>query len=1596
MSTLKFNRLWMATVVLAIAGFSWAQQAVPDAGTRDSKDTPAGVSVPDSPAAVELLARGQEKESQKQWKTAAEFYQDALSKYPARVVARRIDKSSGTFLYSGVASIIQERLSRWPNEGLAVYRNLYGDTANDLLSSAARDDLGTLRQIFWNYFVTDAGKTAGIRLVDSYLESGDYAAAAWAGDRLLSLHPSLGPQWGMILYRTAVAAHCAGDETHAAALLDQLRQKSPNEAGSIAGKDVLLADALAAVLHAPVPVATTRPADADTWPRFNGIDGRGDVSPTVAKLGASLTTIPMAPPDPIGLVSNQRTMFDQADKQSINNFQALGVIPVVDGGSLFFQDGRCVYAVDQDTGIALPGWSSTYSGDRNGHYQLPVFGRARNQQLTVTVSSTAVLAVMGQPDRPTVNGAAFGNVPMQIGFAGQPVSSSTVKLVCLDRETGRELWTRSPADLPASLAAVRTADYVGTPLIIPAGLAGHSRPATGVSTNAREDSVLVIARGGKDQQFDDCYLVSLSLKSGKYQWSTYLGSGTRGMDADGSGTDDPSQIAFADGRVLVMTNLGSLAAVDPAEGRIIWLSSYDRDNVANDGGMVWRGRGRRFQNGTAAVQDNKSWASNPVFVRNGRMFAMPTDAKKFFVVNAGSGAIEQQIATSDYSNADVLLGVRDFVGKTATREVAVVTSQRGIFLIDWKKYNHDSPQDALASHAPDLTGPELDTDVNPVCGRGFMTADSVYVPSRDRLYRVDWAKCKIASFYPSRGNFTGGQGPGNVLVTSQNVIVAGSTQVDVYTDLKLVQARYQQEMTSSPNDPEPRIRFAEVLYAGGQTDEALTRVDEAIGLIGGIDSMRSGKDRTLIFTSVLDFARRAETGTEKDADRKKARVEFGDKLFDRAGAAADTPREKAIYRLTRARADHENHNYADEVKLCQEILSDPSLRPVVVAENSTAADAAEASIGIAIDIDRSVYRPIEKLAAEARDKAIAVNDAEMLLAVGITYPNSRAANDARQAAVDRFEASHQPDRAIDILRMMYLNAVDPSIKAQRLQAIANDFLALRQVGPAIDRLARAAKMSPDPVMTARLDLPDGTSLQNVPYSVAVDRLRSIKADEEEARLPDFKLGTPPDSKNFADPFAKTVQSIDGVVAVAHPLTGYNNFKQILTWSASGLSVYDVGQTKPSAVVSEIKDAPQGAAWVQSKWLVWTGSDVFRFDEHGKLDWTLGLSKLPTLMVSAAGDAVVDDPGEQQNAINNIRMVQNGQLVVVNGKAQFVVRQGRMQRVIAPAGVANVLPAPEVNAVEQIISARPAGATLVLATSTGRIVCINTMTGEVAWQTRTADHAIDELLANPHFTVARLDDSGGAQVVVYDTTTGKVIGRRRFSAESTPGQLVNVALSEESTLAFTLYNRILLKDLYDPWKTAPIELTARANQDNALFVGLTQPEQLLVSGGRLVCLYDGGRFLRGYDLTGAVDPTPPLNTASNSPSVWLQVVGPRVFVLKTTGMKRYNLADPADHDSDPVKSLDGDNIAFIRHMLLGKDEAVLLDERIDRGAAGSPNVRIMAYGRAKVPGKNVETGKLDFDRSVRSPSGITDWLAAEGGLYCLNKEGRLSFLRGGRP
>ncbi len=1164
------RRLGACFLIAMLPGAMAAGQQVDALSSSSAGASPIGVSVPDSPGAAELLQKARDKEQQKQWKTAAEFYQSALEKYSRRVAAWQIDVENDHFEYAGVGMVVQRRLSKWPEEGLNVYRQLYGQTAADALAAAT--DIAALDHVYLDYFVTDGGAAAGIRLMDLHLEAGRFLAAAWVGQQLLELHPGLAADRPMVLFRTAMAWHWAGDNAWAEKLFHVLKEKYPAESGSIGGRDVVLADVLAAALRSAAPRPTTRPEDADEWPSFGGDGGGAQVSSSMARPGASNTKIPLVQPALTAPNPQLQEQYRSQDQMDLAMGKGLGVMPAADGGSLFFQDGRHIYAVNADTGRPLRGWTQVHGGEHPGIFSVDEPGRARGEQLTVTVTPTCVLAVMGQPDDETA-------VP------GRPISQSQARLVCVDRANGRELWTAWPHDLAET--ALRDGDYNGTARVV-------------------GDSVLIVERAGKNQEFEDCYVVCLKLSNGQYKWSTYVGSASRVTEAEiGFDPKNTSQISVADGRLFVLSNLGTVAALDANDGRILWLSGYPRN--------VEPSTARIQQPMAGANGIIKPWTANPVVVAEGKVLALPSDGKNLLIYDAGSGAELKRIATADYDGANVLLGMRG--------NAVVLTTDKGCYCIDWTLYDRNDPEKAILWARKDVAADTIAGEENSVFGRGFLTSDSVFVPTRHRLYQLGWFKGgKVLSMYPSRGTWFGGQEPGNVLVTSQQVIIAGSTRVDIYTELGLVRKRYEQLMAAAPDEPGPRLEFAEVLFNAGEEEAALGELDEAIRLDGGIQSMRPGTGREMIFSTAMDFAKHAGQGPSDQAGATT------DRLFDRANAAADSPAEKASYRLARAAYEQDRKNYSGAVLLCQEILSDEQMRAVNGAE-------AEAAINAAIHADASCYAPVEQKAAAALAAAGQAN-ARQLMNVALEFPNSKAAAEARAVAADRFATEGKYEASIEALRQIYGSTADPAVKGTALESMARSFLAMPAgVGPAIDRLTSACRLGGNRKLSQPMRLPDGSSLSGISFADAVIALRRVAAQEETSKLADFRLA-PPTPKDAATAFVPTGSVISNVTALIRPTGEFVRMDRVVTWSGDGLSVFAVGQTSPMWTAAGVTEQPTACAWVGNQLVAWNNQRLWMLSDGGSVAWNSDLHGLAELAVASDSNVISDAPGMANNDDQN--------------------------------------------------------------------------------------------------------------------------------------------------------------------------------------------------------------------------------------------------------------------------------------------------------------------------------------------------------------------------
>src|SRR5207245_943976 len=152
-----------------------------------------------------------------------------------------------------------------------------------------------------------------------------------------------------------------------------------------------------------------------------------------------------------------------------------------------------------------------------------------------------------------------------------------------------------------------------------------------------------------------------------------------------------------------------------------------------------------------------------------------------------------------------------------------------------------------------------------------------------------------------------------------------------------------------------------------------------------------------------------------------------DKLYDRAAAAADTPLQRAQYRLSRAHYTQDRKDFAGVVKLCQEILSDDAMRTAAISEDTAAGSEAEAAITVAIRIDGRVGPAIDRLARAAK-----AAPADRRLAKPMPLPDGTALDGV--TLVDAVDTLRKLQADADVARIPDLHIVPP--KSGKSEAFA--------------------------------------------------------------------------------------------------------------------------------------------------------------------------------------------------------------------------------------------------------------------------------------------------------------------------------------------------------------------------------------------------------------------------------------------------------------------------------------------------------------------------------------------------------------------------------
>ncbi len=819
---------------------------------------------------------------------------------------------------------------------------------------------------------------------------------------------------------------------------------------------------------------------------------------------------------------------------------------------------------------------------------------------------------------------------------------------------------------------------------------------------------------------------------------------------------------------MIVTNVGAIAALDAADGLPAWLRLYARSEQpamrAMMGGMV-----RRLG---IQMRTPRIFAASPAAIVEGRVFALPVDATHLLLLDEADGRVLKRIPLSSIGMVDTLLAVRG-------RQL-VLAGERIATVLDWQAAGEDgSEQTDAINWTMDFPGAALR-------GRPFLTADSLFLATDDRLLRVDAEHWKIEQTMPRHpATWDSSQGPGNILVTGEHVVIATARQVNVYTNLAAITARYDRDIAADPTSPEPLVRYGELLFAAGQNDLALARFKAALGLATAPGARSSRENACFPPCSAVPSGSLRLMPQVPPHPRSS-----------RSPAMPRSPRSTWPSIISPAPCSRCGPMIgATTLEHLQEILNDARQRNAIVRDTDQASRPAGqiARRTVAQVIDRygiAIYQGVEQKLQQQLAAAQGVHDPAALIELFRRYPNSPSAPSALFAAGRLHEDQHKLTEAASTYRILIQEFPTHADAAVFVEAFARAYAAIPgKMHIAAARLAQASVVLNDPSTNGSIRLPDGRMIEPGPFSQVATALKQAAGIRAGQDLPDLRL---PPAGTAAYVHARPLDIAADRILPTIPGCQTDYRRCVLVTPAQELLVLDAaGKTLSRTPAAELltQGSQVDIAWAsESILLVRSAGQLAGVDmATGKIAWTCVIDKLPSVepieddaMAQAeddAADGLEIDPRAAPAILRNRRWS--------SAPAAWSSRPGLPWLLLRPAQPAGD------DGDDTITSLAIVSGRIVLGTNTGRMVALGAAGGEILWQLQLGQGSIGRVDATDEFAAAKLDATP-ARIVGVDMATGQSIFRRSYADDV----IHNLVLGDDGRLFYTLQSRIACKDLFD--------------------------------------------------------------------------------------------------------------------------------------------------------------------------------------------------------
>ncbi len=685
------------------------------------------VYVEDSPAAIELAREAQSLHEQQRLAESAALYQDIAERFANKLMP------VGEGVYTDAQRFVRQRLA---GEAalLARYRESFEPAAQAAFRAATQPtvDESQLIALGQRYALCASGFEATMLLASLRLER---AEALAAGDLLddVANHPDRAAhasRWHLLQAAVGVFAQVPGRlSRHRQALEDLGDQTSLNRLREWGSQRQATPRPMVRSLLEPGPPATLSDAmESALW--------------------TERLAWPEAVAEPVHVLPRGRVRGESDEQPGLT-----APLPVAVDDRVIINDGLAVTARDRHSGRTLWQTKATEEAQAQRGRLAGVRQTARllNEPRGVRVEENRVLAVLGLASR----------------ALGWNARNSVTELVCLDLQSGAELWRRKPVDLDESLS---NTFFIGTP--------------TGGGGVA-----FVGLRRAQMAGFQDAYVAAVEVATGRLLWRRHLASAASAQRYNAVGQ---TRLLRVGQRLYVADPMGAVACLEASDGHVRWLTVHRGPDA--------RGAQRAPDNPAGQPSPQRGLVLLPIglFVAPGE--DNPGDPS--LLVDPADGTILQQFADADLREARQIIAV----------EQDLLTVGTTVRLYDGRTLR---PRWSC----------ELSTQEKPgLFGAASVTRRHLILPTKDRLVAINLSDGAIAWQQPL-------DVPGNVLALDQQLIIVGPRSVSGYVSWPRAYEELSRQVRLWPADPQPGLALAHLALGAQRWDAALEGIDAALAAL---------------------------------------------------------------------------------------------------------------------------------------------------------------------------------------------------------------------------------------------------------------------------------------------------------------------------------------------------------------------------------------------------------------------------------------------------------------------------------------------------------------------------------------------------------------------------------------------------------------------------------------------------------------------------------------------------------------------------------------------------------------------------------------------